>query len=192
MDPELKAELERLGVLPEEMYDLPEGVEVHRSPGNLPPYISQRLDRIEENASAMHRMETEGKASSADYEALETAVRKNLAELAPFREGNFWAIPQRMIDEGEAYDPAKEPAVTGVDGVSRDFVPPFPVYEDNAGAVILGFKSETHNRPLRQGINGINRDPMGGPYFERPRIGEVHRRPRTIDPFGKGQDQKSP
>lgn len=148
MDPELKAELKLLGVLPHEMYDLPEGTEIHNSPSSfkLPPYISKRRKSIEASASEMHRLETECKASSADYEALETAVRTNLAELKPYLHGRFWHIPQRMIDEGEAYDPANEPAVTGVRGVNRDFPPGFPIYKDNTEAV-FGFKGETHNSP---------------------------------------------
>ena len=120
MDPELKTELERLGVLPEGMYKVPEGTEVHRSPRHLPPYISKRLDRIEANASTMHRLETEGKAGSAEYAGLEREVRRDLSELKPYTQNNAWIFPQRMIDEGEAYDPQKH--MTGVAGVFRDIM----------------------------------------------------------------------
>ena len=132
MDAELKVELEKLGALPEEMYELPEGTEVHRSPRSLPHYISTRLDRMEANASAMHSMETGGKAGSAEYERLESAVRQNLDELKPYRSGNLWAFSQRMWDEGESFDPSNKPAVTGVIGANRD-----PWH----------YKGEKHHRP---------------------------------------------
>ena len=120
MDDVLQQRLKAIGLLPEDFYDTPEGTEVHNSPRHLPKILEVICGSVENSASIMHDLESQGLQESKAYSLAEESVRTGVTQLEQYIHGNMWTIPGELYAAGEFKDPFEEAATTGVMGAERD------------------------------------------------------------------------